>query len=161
MGIDILTIYARFKPSAFGERSRLNKAVRVLPPSAPHLQYSMIIKRRRQLRAWSLTLQPQLLGSIAQIPWRLIPRPIFRRRNPSSYSVKYVSQKDARIHTSTSVCKSSQVDVASSRAKLDADVIVDIICSKESVASPGRPYRWATWYIESAEAGGGGDVGCG
>ena len=56
---------------------------------------------------------------------------------------------------------SSQEADASSIAKLDLGVIVDTMCSSASVPSPGIPYLWATWYIESADAGCGDGVGCG
>lgn len=59
-----------------------------------------------------------------------------------------------------SECSSSQVDDASKTGNPDWGVIVDTICSSARVAKPGIPYRWATWYIDSADADCGAGVGC-
>ena len=72
----------------------------------------------------------------------------------------YTRRRQAPRPTSMSECSSSHVDEARSTGKLDCGVIVETICSSASAPRPGIAYRCAIWYIDSADAGCGGGVGC-
>ena len=112
----------------------------VLPPSGPHLQNALVNAEPTGgfmdslSRCYFLTAPLKLFrdGNLFPLINNVILAKVQQSRKPHHISV---------IRTSTNECSSSHAAVASSTAKLACGVIVDMICSIASAASPGIAYR--------------------
>lgn len=78
---EIREFHARVYPITLGDRKRLNSAIKVWPPSGPHLQ-KLVRTKYTKTKGMPLTRQPTLLGSNVRTPLTRSLPPTSPRRNP-------------------------------------------------------------------------------
>ena len=120
-----------------GERSRLNKAVRVLPPSEPHLQLISTGYKGKNTGGHVLA-GSNFLAALLKLGrhGHFVP---FIHDEVLMIRVSTAHNNLIPTRTSTRAWTSSHVADARSSAKLRSGMIVAIMCSRDNAESPGMP----------------------